>query len=127
MSTLYEIGHWINECRTSSFGGADMEDYLSLEDVEFLYNEVLALREALRKIRAMFRAAEEFGFPKNGWKVGSDMAELAEKMLGYPIYAAPWPAPSNITSSRPPELAGLWDSAESEPVAVNPAAADANR
>ena len=35
--------------------------------------------------------------------------------------------PSNITSSRPPELAGLWDSAESEPVAVTPAAADADR
>lgn len=31
---------------------------------------------------------------------------------------------SNITSSRPPELAGLWDQAEPEPVAVNPAAAD---
>lgn len=33
----------------------------------------------------------------------------------------------NTTSSRPPELAGLWDSAESEPDAVNRAAADVNR
>lgn len=95
MNTLYDIGSRINDCRTSGFGGADMEGYLKLEDVEFLYQEVLAMREALRKIRACFRAAEEFGFPVNGWKVGNDMAEIAEKMLGYPVYAAPWPAPSN--------------------------------
>jgi site-specific DNA-methyltransferase (adenine-specific) len=35
--------------------------------------------------------------------------------------------PSNTTSSRPPELAGLWDQAEDETVAVNRAAADVNR
>lgn len=33
----------------------------------------------------------------------------------------------NITSNRPPELAGLWDLAEDEPVTVNLAAADVNR
>lgn len=32
--------------------------------------------------------------------------------------------PPNTTSSRPPEIAGLWASAESEPDAVNPAASD---
>jgi hypothetical protein len=33
-------------------------------------------------------------------------------------------APSNTTSSRPPELAGLWDYAENRKITVNPAAAD---
>ena len=39
-------------------------------------------------------------------------------------YVLEYIRPPNTTSSRPPELAGLWDSAESESVAVNPAAAD---
>lgn len=34
---------------------------------------------------------------------------------------------TNSASSRLPELAGLWDSAGSEPVAVNQAAADVDR
>ena len=71
--------------------------------------------DAARRLRRKFVGIEH----------SQEYFDLAEKRIREVF--RPSPLRSNTTSSRPPELAGLWDSAEDETVAVNPAAADAHR
>jgi len=43
-------------------------------------------RDVLKEISIIFRTEEEFQVGLNPWALANEMAELAEKALGYPVY-----------------------------------------
>ena len=91
----YEYGH--NDfagCPNSAFANSDYCQECLMDDPALDYDAAVELAtqpyvKALREIRSVFRTEEEYQMGINPWAIANQMAEIAEKALGYPVYGTP--------------------------------------
>ncbi len=94
-NSSYEYGH--NDfagCPNNAFANSDYCQECLMDDPALDYDAAVELATqpyegALREIRSVFRTEEEYQMGINPWAIANQMAEIAEKALGYPVYGTP--------------------------------------